>query len=296
MKYDKMDKKGGAFVRRILFTDVDGRRRGGRRRPGAAAITAEYEGFILTYAVEVSYKDAVSALRYCFKHYGSTYSQKNRMEEGSYDCSSFVWRAYRSVKRKLGGDKDWAPTAADLAKWCVKNKYMIYAGTVSTDKLLPGDLIFECDPSEANGRYKGIYHVDMYQGNGVLITVERQKANREELRDVMIARPCLDKTSGLSAAAKLSAPKAEVKKNSGGTVKLSWGRVKEADGYVVARSTEKNGTYVKVKTIRKGAATGFTQKGLKKGSTCYYRVKAYKKVKGKIQYGRESAAVKVKVK
>lgn len=44
---------------------------------GSAKIAAEYEGFILTYAVGVSYKDAISALRYCFKHYGSTYSQKN---------------------------------------------------------------------------------------------------------------------------------------------------------------------------------------------------------------------------
>lgn len=101
------------------------------------------------------------------------------MDEGSYDCSSFVWRAYHSAGRNLGDNKNWAPTAADLAKWCVKNHYMIYSGTVATAKLLPGDLIFECDPSGANGRYEGIYHVDMYQGNDVSITVEGQKSYGE---------------------------------------------------------------------------------------------------------------------
>lgn len=349
---------------------------------GEAVIAAEYEGFTLTYAVGVSYKDAVSALRYCFKYYGSTYSQKNRMDKGSYDCSSFVWRAYHSVGRNLGDNKNWAPTAADLAKWCVKNNYMIYAGTVSTAKLLPGDLIFECDPSGANGRYQGIYHVDMYQGNATAITVERQKSYWGTLSDVMIARPCLAKTPGLSARVSssgiqlkwggsygasgyqifrsasptgkyskiatvkdalswtdakaragntyyykvaaywkgsghtykgkasalvrakargaamsgLSAPKASAKTKKGGTVELSWGKIKGADGYVVTRSSKKNGTYQTVKTIKKGSTTAFTQKRLKKGSTYYYKIRAYKKAGGKTQYGKESAAVRVKVK
>ncbi len=348
---------------------------------GAATIAAEYEGFTLTYAVGVSYKDAIRALRYCFKYYGSTYSQANRMKKGSYDCSSFVWRAYHSVKRNLGDNGNWAPTAADLAKWCVKNKYMVYSGTVSVAKLLPGDLIFECDPSGANGRYKGIYHVDMYQGNNMSITVERQKQYWGTLGNVMIARPCLTKTGGLSAkssssgiglkwsgsygadgyqvyrstsrtgkfakiatvkgatawtdakakagktyfykvqaywrasghtykgnpsavvqgkakgaAAGLSAPKVRLKKNSGGIVKLSWDKIKGADGYVVSRSTSKKGTYKTVKTIKKGGTVSFTQKKLKAGKTYYYKVKAYKNSGGKKQYGSESSAVKAKVK
>lgn len=349
---------------------------------GAATITAEYEGFALTYGVGVSYKDAVKALRYCFKYYGSTYSQKHRMEKGSYDCSSFVWRAYHSAGRNLGSNKNWAPTAADMAKWCVKNKYMIYEGTVSTAKLLPGDLIFECDPSEANGRYKGIYHVDMYQGNNTSITVERQKIYGGTLSNVMIGRPCGTKASGLSAkasgagiqlkwggvygaggyqvyrgssrtgkfnkvatvkngtswtdtkakagstyfykvlaywkgaghtykgepsaivqarakgaaAAKLSAPKVKIKKNNRGTVELSWGKVKGAEGYVVTRSASRTTGFKKAKTIKKGNTVIFTQKKLKKGKTYYYKVKAYKKSGGKIQYGKESAALKVKVK
>lgn len=349
---------------------------------GAATVTAKYEDFTLTYEVGVSYKDAVSALRYCFKHYGSTYSQKNRMEEGSYDCSSFVWRAYHSVSRNLGNNKNWAPTAADLAKWCTDNNYMVYSGTVSVANLLPGDLIFECDPSGANGRYEGIYHVDMYQGNQTSITVERQKTYWGTLNNVMIARPCLAKTAGLTAkasasgiqlkwsssygangyqvyrstsktgkftkiatvknaaswkdakakagstyyykvraywkgdghtykggfsavvqrkakavaAAKLSAPKVQLKKNSGGTVKLSWGKITGADGYVVTRSTSKKGTYKTVKTIKKGSTINFTQKKLKKGTTYYYKVKAYKTSGGKKQYSSESAVIKVKVK
>ena len=349
---------------------------------GAATVSAECEGITLTYEVGVSYKEAIQTLRYCFKHFGSTYSQKNRMEEGSYDCSSFVWRAYRSVGMKLGDNKNWAPTAADLAKWCVKNKYMIYAGTVSTSKLLPGDLIFECDPSGANGRYQGIYHVDIYQGNNKSITVERQKNYWGELNNVMIARPCGTKTTSLSAQAtssgiqlkwngsygvsgyqvyrstsrngkfkkiaavkegtscvdtktkadstyfykvtaywkgdghtykgmtsstvqakvkkeavsRLSVPKVKVKKNSGGTIKLSWSKVKGADGYVVTRSDSKKGNYKTVKTIKKGGTVSCTQNKLKKGKTYYYKVKAYKKSGSRKQYSKESAVVKTKIK
>ena len=156
---------------------------------GTAIITATIGSAKLTYRVEVSYKVAIKALRYAYKHYDSIYSQDHRMEDGYYDCSSYVWRSYHAGGKDLLS-KNWAPTAADLAKWCVKEKVMVYKGNVPVSKLKPGDLIFECGAD--NGRYEGIYHVDLFQGNYTAITVARTKyyGSGGKLYDVMIARPC----------------------------------------------------------------------------------------------------------
>jgi fibronectin type 3 domain-containing protein len=65
-------------------------------------------------------------------------------------------------------------------------------------------------------------------------------------------------------------------KKSGKTVALSWKKVTGATGYIVYRSTSKNGTYTKVGTTTSLKYTD--KKGLKKGKTYYYKVRAYVKV------------------
>ena len=59
------------------------------------------------------------------------------------------------------------------------------------------------------------------------------------------------------------------------TAVVSWKKVSDADGYVVYRATKKNGKYIAVKTINKAATVKFTNKKLKKGSTYYFKVKAF---------------------
>jgi cell wall-associated NlpC family hydrolase len=112
------------------------------------------------------------------------------MAVGKYDCSSYIYRAYKDAGKILGTSKNWAPTAADLAKWCNEKGYVLYTETqtVDTSKLLPGDLIFET--GENNGRYKGIYHVDLYVGNGYTLTVQRTKYWSSGTTTVIVARPC----------------------------------------------------------------------------------------------------------
>lgn len=246
---------------------------------GSATITAAVGEFTLTYEVGVSYKMAIKALRYDIEHFGSTYSQAKRMQDGYYDCSSFVWRAYRDAGKLLNKNGGWAPTAADLAKWCVANGYMMYEGDVSTSKLLPGDLVFECDASGQNGRYKGIYHVDMYQGNGTLITVERQKNHGDMLYEVMVARPC-------STAGALTA------KKSGKSIRLSWSGEYGANGYKVYRSTKKNGKYKAIATVKNG--TVYRDTKAKKGQTYYYKVRSYWKMNGHTYYGKYTKIVGMK--
>ena len=87
------------------------------------------------------------------------------MQKGYYDCSSLVWKAYAKYGRKLGS-ATYAPTSANLCKWCFSKKKRIKGGlsvkNINKMKLRPGDLMFET--SNNKSRYKGIYHVEMFAG------------------------------------------------------------------------------------------------------------------------------------
>jgi cell wall-associated NlpC family hydrolase len=69
------------------------------------------------------------------------------------------------------GSKSYAPTAADIAKWCGKKKKLLKLSTYNgkSDRLLPGDLIFYRKRSGKNGRYKNIDHIAMYAGNDTIV-------------------------------------------------------------------------------------------------------------------------------
>lgn len=94
-----------------------------------------------------------------------TYSQAKRMQAKYYDCSSLVWKAYSKMKIYFGM-KYYAPTAANNAKWCAAHKKIVKgnnAKNIQKMKFKPGALMFETSNAK-NGRYKGIYHVEMFVG------------------------------------------------------------------------------------------------------------------------------------
>ena len=69
-------------------------------------------------------------------------------------------------------------------------------------------------------------------------------------------------------------------------IKVSWKSVSGANGYEVYSSTSKSGTYKKIKTT---SSLSYTNSGLKKGKTYYYKVRAYKTFNGKKVYGSYSS-------
>ena len=105
------------------------------------------------------------------------------MSEGYYDCSSYVWRSYKDAGKTLGNATTWAPTAADLCKWCDEKGYVLDGADYGD--LRAGDLAFETGAD--NGRYLGIYHVDLYIGHGYFVTVKGAKFYEYE---PVFARPC----------------------------------------------------------------------------------------------------------
>lgn len=88
---------------------------------------------------------------------------------------------------------------------------------------------------------------------------------------------------------------AKIAKNSGTKINLKWSKVEGADGYEIYRATSKNGSYKKVKTIKNGETTSYTNSNLKYGKTYYYVVKAYENEESDKNYLCASTAISGKV-
>ena len=98
---------------------------------------------------------------------------------------------------------------------------------------------------------------------------------------------------GIDAAA----PESAKAKSASKKVTITWKKVTKATGYEVYRATSRNGKYKKIATIKKNSTVKYTDsKGLKKGKTYYYKVRAYKKSGSKTYYSAYSAVKSVKVK
>ena len=135
------------------------------KKIGNAVIYAVIDGNRIGCAVSVVTAKRKKVINAAKKIAKGTYSQAKRMSKGYYDCSSLVWRAYQKEGKKFGSS-NYAPVAADICKWCFQHKKKVKGGlsakNIQKMKLRPGDLMFETGAN--NGRYKGIYHVEMVVG------------------------------------------------------------------------------------------------------------------------------------
>lgn len=165
------------------------------KKVGSTVITAYADGREIEIPVEVAslkgYKASKKAIS--ISNTKTRYSQAKRMSKGYYDCSSLIWRIYSQYGVYFGVNSGWAPTAAEIAKWCSNNGKKIYDKAVSSDKLLPGDLVFFSYTK--NGRYKNISHVEIYTGQDMDVSASssNNKVIHYEYSQnnsiVMIARP-----------------------------------------------------------------------------------------------------------
>ena len=71
---------------------------------------------------------------------------------------------------------------------------------------------------------------------------------------------------------------------------------KNADGYQVYRATKKNGKYKLVKVVKGNKKVSYTNTKLKKNKKYYYKVRAYRTVKGKKVYGAFSSKKSILIK
>lgn len=155
---------------------------------GTAKISIRADGNRFTFQVQVVPQRAIDACKTGYNiMYSSSYSQARRMSSGYYDCSSLVFRSYGCDTGLLGGIPSWAPTAASMASYMERTGKVISYRGLNVSKLQPGDLIFYKAPY-SNGRYKNIYHVSMYYGDGYRLE-KPLRPYYPERNIVMIARP-----------------------------------------------------------------------------------------------------------
>lgn len=64
-------------------------------------------------------------------------------------------------------------------------------------------------------------------------------------------------------------------------IEVDWNKVSGSDGYIIYRSSSKNGTYKKIKVITGASTIYYIDSGLKMDKNYYYKMRAYKVQNGK---------------
>lgn len=69
------------------------------------------------------------------------------------------------------------------------------------------------------------------------------------------------------------------------SIKLNWSKVSNSSGYQIYRSTSKNGSYKKIKTINKNSTLSYTDTNkLSSNKKYYYKIRAFKTINNKNYY------------
>lgn len=132
---------------------------------GNAVISAQNDDVHVGCVVSVTTKSKIRAVKdACFMAQNWKYSQKKRMKDGYYDCSSLTWKALHTKICKFGSSS-YAPTAADQYKYLRKKGRDL--GKITDSKIQslyyePCDLAFKKNGGSAS--YKHIGHVEMIIG------------------------------------------------------------------------------------------------------------------------------------
>lgn len=94
------------------------------------------------------------------------YSQAKRTQNGYYDCSALVWKAYKECAGVTFGNAGYPGTTRTESAWCRDHGRMIKGGytykKVQKMQLNPGDLVFKSNSSK--DPYGTTYHVEMFTG------------------------------------------------------------------------------------------------------------------------------------
>lgn len=77
-------------------------------------------------------------------------------------------------------------------------------------------------------------------------------------------------------------------------MKLTWGKVKGADGYRIYRASTEDGKYTMIKAVTGEGTVTYTNTGLTSGKIYYYKVRAFKKFGNKYGYTYYSKVISAK--
>lgn len=122
-----------------------------------------------TFASSGTGKVSRAAVKYAMSQCGAIYSQSLRDQKGYYDCSSLVYRAYKSAGFDITGK---GTTASAIKHWCDENAEMVDISSAEA-----GDLLFYADPAVDTyySRDNHVTHVSMSIGDNKLVEANSSK-------------------------------------------------------------------------------------------------------------------------
>lgn len=234
-----------------------------------------------------------------YSYAGSTYTESSavKLSRGTYYlkvqafAKNAVDKEYTLCVNKIGNKK----TSVTSVKSTAYNKLKV------SWKVVPAAASYQVYRSTKKDRdYQNIKTIDSVgTSSWTDSSVKTGKTYYYKIK-VVVKTQNGNQTSGFSNVKSAKAVPAKTtlkaKASNAKNVKLIWSKVKGANGYEIYRSNRKDGKYQKVKTISKGGTTSYKDGKLKKSTTYYYKIRAYRKVDRKKVYGSYSSVVSVKTK
>lgn len=203
--------------------------------------------------------------------------------------------SYRIKAVASGLESDFSATATATPTTAVPGSFKAARAGYSSIKLTwspvsgaSGYRIYQYDSK--TGTYKAKKYIEGRTSGSFVIsglkTGTKYYFKIRSYRTVDGVKKYSDLSSSRYAVPSLSTP--SIKKLTPGTKKVtvSWNKISGANGYKLYRATSRSGSYKLVKTT---SSTSFRDRSLKKGKKYYYKLKAYRKVDGKLKYSSYSA-------
>lgn len=234
-----------------------------------------------------------------YSYAGSTYTESSavKLSRGTYYlkvqafAKNAVDKEYTLCVNKIGNKKTSVTSVKSTAYNKLKVSWKVVAAAASYQ-------IYRS--TKKDGDYQNIKTIDSVgTSSWTDSSVKTGKTYYYKIK-VVVKTQNGNQTSGFSNVKSAKAVPAKTtlkaKASNAKNVKLTWSKVKGANGYEIYRSNRKDGKYQKVKTISKGGTTSYKDGKLKKSTTYYYKIRVYRKVDRKKVYGSYSSVVSVKTK
>ena len=234
-----------------------------------------------------------------YSYAGSTYTESSavKLSRGTYYlkvqafAKNAVDKEYTLCVNKIGNKKTSVTSVKSTAYNKLKVSWKVVAAAASYQ-------IYRS--TKKDGDYQNIKTIDSVgTSSWTDSSVKTGKTYYYKIK-VVVKTQNGNQTSGFSNVKSAKAVPAKTtlkaKASNAKNVKLTWSKVKGANGYEIYRSNRKDGKYQKVKTISKGGTTSYKDGKLKKSTTYYSKIRVYRKVDRKKVYGSYSSVVSVKTK
>ena len=211
-----------------------------------------------------------------YSYAGSTYTESSavKLSRGTYYlkvqafAKNAVDKEYTLCVNKIGNKK----TSVTSVKSTAYNKLKV------SWKVVPAAASYQIYRStKKDGDYQNIKTIDSVgTSSWTDSSVKTGKTYYYKIK-VVVKTQNGNQTSGFSNVKSAKAVPAKTtlkaKASNAKNVKLTWSKVKGANGYEIYRSNSKDGKYQKVKTISKGGTTSYKDGKLKKSTTYYYKIR-----------------------